>query len=255
MSAEAREGSLVHLSPEDEDRFGVRAARAPLLTAGDLGRVTEFCRRERVALLIARCLADEIRTAQRMEREGFFLTDTLIHYLRNLRRPPLPSPPAGTIVRTVRAHEEEKIRRVASEAFRDYRGHYQADDRLPRASAGEIYGDWAFRSCLERGERSEVLVAEEAGRAVGFIAVRLNTPEEGEGPLTGVVPGIPRRSLVQQALIIGSLRWARDHGAARFLGRPLIVNAVMQKILVRLGFEPGPAYYTFHKWFEPIIDR
>jgi hypothetical protein len=81
----------VVLSPLEEARFGYRTARAKGVTSKNLPLVLDFCRNNRIQFLIARCHVNDIQAAQAMEKEGFFLTDTLVYYRRNLLQPiPLP---------------------------------------------------------------------------------------------------------------------------------------------------------------------
>ena len=81
----------VVLSPLDEARSGYRTAQAKGVIAENLPLVLDYFRNSRIQLLIARCHVSDIQAAQAMEKEGFFLTDTLVYYRRDLLRPiPLP---------------------------------------------------------------------------------------------------------------------------------------------------------------------
>ncbi len=239
----------VGYSPADEKRFGIRTARAEGVTEDTVAGVIEFCRNNRVELLIARCHTSEIRTAQALEEAGCRLADTLIHYVRNMIRIPLPPLPPGISIRPVEKGEEKLVGEIAADAFGDYGGHYQADARLAHVPAAEIYSSWAVNSCLNRDRLHDVLIAEYRGEPAGIITVRLNNPSEGEGPLAGVATSAGKRSLILRALSIGAMRWFRSRGATRCVASLLITNRVMQKIMSRLDFEPEQSYYTFHKWF------
>lgn len=238
----------VEYSPEDEKRFGVRTARAVEVTEDSLPEILEFCRENRIELLIARCEVSEIRAAQALEREGCFLTDTLVRYVRNLVKHPVPELPGGITVRPINRDEEETVGQIAADAFRDYGGHYRADGRLARVPASEIYASWAVNSCRKRDRSREVLVAEYRGEVAGFTSVQLTGSAESDCPLGGVAPSAGRRSMIMRALSIGSMNWARSRGASRQFVSMLITNRVMQKILIRLDFEPEDAHYTFHGW-------
>lgn len=242
-------GFRVHLSPPDREKFGIISARAEDISEENLAEVFDFCRREKVEFLIARCRADEFRAAQALARKGGVLADTLVVYLRNLVRTPIPEVSGRCAVRKIREGEEEKVRTVAEEAFRDYGGHYLADERLPGAESGEIYSSWAGRFLRDRSKSREVIVAEKNGEIIGFNLVRMNGPEEGEGILEGVSPRAGRRSLVQRDMAIGAMNWARKRNAIRMLASIALTNIVMQKIIIRLGFEPYRSYHTFHLWF------
>ncbi len=244
-----RDQSRIYYSPKDEERFGARTARAVDVTEKSVPGIFKFCRENRIELLIARCRASEIRAAQALEREGCFLADTLVRYVRNLVKIPIPELSGRFAVRPAAEEEDAAVGRIAADAFNGYGGHYQADERLAHVPAAEIYASWAVNSCRHRDHIHDVLVAELRGKVVGFITVRLNSPAEGEGHLAGAASAAGKRSLVMRDLSIGSMNWFRSRGATRCIASLLITNRVMQKIMSRLDFEPGEFYYTFHRWF------
>jgi GNAT superfamily N-acetyltransferase len=238
----------IYLSSIDEERFGIRTARASLVTLDMLPSIMDFCRANSVVLLIARCLVSEIRTAQAMEREGFVLMDTLVYYVRDLTKTPIP-PDTGKIpVRPIRAGEEEAVKRVAAESFRGYFGHYHADPRLDRTKCDETYISWALRSCVSRDVADEVLVADLEGAIVGFATLRANSSKEGEGVLFGVVPSSQELGIYRSFMIHG-MEWCLSKGAASMVVSTQLTNIPVQKVWTRVGFEPCYSYYTFHKWF------
>lgn len=66
-----REAPLsAQLSPLDTQRFGVRTARARVTTVEEVPEVLDFCAREGVQFLIARCRADDLRIAHQLEQAG-----------------------------------------------------------------------------------------------------------------------------------------------------------------------------------------
>ncbi len=244
-----KEKSRVYYSPADEEQFGIRTARATDVTEEYIPEVLNFCRENKIELLIARCNSREIRAAQALEKEGCLLADTLIHYVRNMIKTPVPPVPDNILIRPVREGEEKIVEEMAADSFRGYGGHYQADERLAHVDPSEIYSSWALNSCLNRDLTHDVLIAEYRGTIVGFMTVRLNSPREGEGPLAGVVTSAGKRSLILNALSIGAMHWFRERGASRCVASLLLTNRVMQKIMSRLDFEPGESFYTFHRWF------
>ena len=247
----------VFLSPIDEKRFGVRTAKAPHITLETLPSIIEFCHANNVTLLIARTLTSDLQVAQAMEREGFNLMDTLVYYLCDLKKIPIASAIRDVVIRTIRPGEEEKVKLVAAESFHGYFGHYHADPRLDRTKCDETYESWAVRSCLSHEVADEVLVTDSQGTVIGFATLRLNSPEEGEGVLFGVAASAQRRGIYRQ-MLIGGMEWCLGKGATRMIVSTQIINVAVQKVWIRLGFEPSDSYYTFHKWFDerpPIIEK
>jgi GNAT superfamily N-acetyltransferase len=239
----------VHLSSIDEQRFGIRTARTSNMTTDVLNPVLDYCRAHDVVLLIARCLSSDLDAAHAMEREGFLLMDTLIHYTRDLTREPLPADTWHGEMRSVRPGEEHEVRRIAAECFEGYVGHYHADERLGRTKCDEVYSSWAFRSCISREVADDVLVAFLGGRMAGFLTLKMASADVGEGPLFAVAPRARGRG-TSTALMLGGMEWCRSRGAARMVIPTQITNIASQRVWSRLGFEPAYAEYTFHKWFD-----
>lgn len=238
----------IKFSAIDEARFGIRTAKAILGATTDIPALLDFCRANRIELAIVRCSTLNPRIAQALEGAGFFLTDTLVYFRRDLARKPIP-PDTGTIaIRPVRPGEETTIGRVAAEAFHNYQGHYHADPRLDQAKCDEVYVDWAIRSCTTPGVADVVLVADNEGEIVGFTTLRLESPDAGAIWLAGMVRAAQGKG-VNRSLQIQGMNWLRDRGRRWLVYSTQISNIAAQKVLARLGYEPSHSYYTFHHWF------
>ena len=98
----------VFLSAIDEERFGIRTAKAPRVTLDVLPLVTDFCDANNVTLLIARTLTSDLQVAQAMEREGFILMDTLVYYIRNLKKMPIAPAIGDVLIRTIRPGKKRR---------------------------------------------------------------------------------------------------------------------------------------------------
>jgi ribosomal protein S18 acetylase RimI-like enzyme len=239
---------LVSPSPIDEARFGVRIARTAIISEKDLPEMLAYCRAEGVELLITRCDAADLATAQALEQAGFQLMDTLVYFRRNLADLPVQPILPGIAIRLIRMGEAEQVQAIASETFQGYGGHYHADPRLDRAQCDAVYPSWAYRSCVEPAVAKRVLVAESEAGLAGFAAIRLNTSDEGEVTLYGVLPAAQRRG-IGPALLLNAMHWLAEQGASRFVISTQVTNYASQTVWVRLGLGPYQAFYTFHKWF------
>lgn len=237
----------VVLSPLDEERFGVRTARVGWMTLENLSAALDFCRDNGVALLMANCRSTERSVIPAMEDAGFRLMDTIVSLERDLAKP-LPAP-GNVLIRTVRAGEEDAVAAVAAQAFGGYRSHYHADPRLDPARCAEVYPDWVRRTCLERGETTEVIVADVDGAVTGLVLMRVSSPDETISPLAGVLPDT-RRQGVLYSLAVRVLEWSASKGAKRTFAQVQLTNVPMQRAIQRVGFEPSYSFHTFHKWFE-----
>lgn len=241
--------SKVAISDIDCERFGVRIARAPEVSHADVAPVLARCHELGAAMLIVRCPTEDLAAAQALEAAGARLMDTLVYYGRALFKGEIPEDTCTVPVRPMRDEEADRVRTVAAESFKDYYGHYHADPRLDRAKCDEAYQSWAHRSGTSRGPSSEVLVADLGGRVEGFATLRLNDPTEGEGVLFAVSPAAQGRGIYRSFMIQG-MRWSKEKGAKRMVVSTQITNKVVQKVWVKLGFEPTVSFYTFHLWFD-----
>lgn len=241
--------SQVALSPIDEARFGIRVARIHELTPESLEETLQFCRDHAVQMLIARTPSQAIRFVQQLEDLGFRLMDTLVYYRRDLARTPLPDPQDAALIRFVQPSEEIVVREIAAQSFQGYFGHYHADPRLDPAACDAAYISWAERSCVDRSVADDVLVAEMDGQLVGFATLRKNSPEQGEGVLFGVAPSAQGKG-IYRSFIVHGMQWCVANGMKEMVVSTQITNLAVQKVWVRVGFEPARFYYTFHKWFE-----
>jgi RimJ/RimL family protein N-acetyltransferase len=241
--------SNVFISDIDEERFGIRTARVVGVTTGSLSSILEFCKKEQVKLLIARCNMADLETAQSMEREGFLLMDTLVYYTRDLTRQQVPADNGVAHFRPIRIDEEEEMISVAKESFRGYFGHYHADQRLDDNKCNDVYVDWARKACASRGSDENFLVAEMAGRIVAFGVFRINNPDEGELFLGGIHPDFQGQG-IYLSFLCRAMDWCLSKNAKRIIISTQLNNIAVQKVLTRFGFEISRGYYTYHKWFD-----
>jgi len=241
--------SNVFLSDIDKERFGIQTARVVGVTIESLSSILEFCKKEHVKLLIARCNMADLSTAQAMEREGFLLMDTLVYYTHNLTRQQVPSDNGVAHFRPIRIDEEEEMISVAKESFRGYLGHYHTDQRLDNNKCDEAYIDWARKACASRGSDENFLVAEIEGRIVAFGVFRINSPDEGELFLGGIHPDFQGQG-IYLSFLCRAMEWCLSKKAKRIIISTQLNNIAVQKVLARFGFEIAKGYYTFHKWFD-----
>ena len=240
---------IVYVSDIDEDRFGIKIAKALRVTLENLPEIMGFCRSNNVIMLIARCSTNDFPALHSMEREGFCLMDTLLYYSVDLKNVPNLVNTGEVSIRNVQSGEEDKVKAIADEAFRGYFGHYHADERLDNAKCDEVYVSWAVYSCISHDFADEVLVAELNGRVVGFATLRINSPDESEGVLFCVDSSAQRMGIYRSFMIQG-MRWSVSKGMKSMVVSTQLINTRVQKVWTRLGFEIRDSYYTLHKWFD-----
>lgn len=231
-------------------RFGYRMAR---LTSdsysqpADAERIIQMCRLAKVEMLTLRVLTSQVALVQALEALEFRTMDCLVCYQCLTKDLPSGSP-SDLKIREATAEDATAVAEIARHCFSDYCGHYHADSRLDRAKASESYVDWAQRSCLDQTVASSVLLAIVEGTVAGFIALRQNSPSEGEAVLNAVHPGFAGAGIYGQ-LITRSQQWCRENGMERMVISTQIENLKVQHAWINRGFHLYKSYYTLHRWF------
>lgn len=240
--------SDIFISDIDKERFGAKTARIVGLKADKLPFILNFCNKEEVFLLIARCSLTDLEAAQAMEKEGFLLMDTLVYYSYDLKKRKIPDDKGIVHVRPINIDEEDEVLLVARESFRGYFGHYHADQRLDKSKCDEAYADWAHKAFDSR-QSENFLVGEINGRIIGFGVLRINIPGEGEMFLGGIHPDFQGKGIYHSFLCKG-MEWCLSKNAEKMIISTQLQNISVQKVLIKLGFEICRGYYTYHKWFN-----
>ena len=242
------ENENIYLSHLDIERFGIQIAKSRNLTLDILDQVLDFCLIEDVSLLITRCPVSDLDLVHELENHGFELMDTLVSSSAKLGNLSFENFDEPTIRNYIKG-DETFVEDIARESFSGYFGHYHADKLLNRNICDEIYVDWAIRSCKSREVADEVLLAELKNKVVGFVTLRINNEENGEAVLAGVLPSSQLLGIYGK-LISKGMHWCLSQGLLQMTVSTQITNIAVQKVWVRLGFEPLTAFYTFHKWFS-----
>jgi GNAT superfamily N-acetyltransferase len=240
--------TAISISELDSAHFAINVARARV-SLENLSQIVRDCSEANVDLLIARCVASDLGTAQAMEQQGFRLMDTLLYYGFDLAKRAIPEDRGEFSVRSLAPGDKDQVCAVAAAAFAGYMGHYHADPQLDRSKCDEAYVSWAERSCLPGTAADHILVAEHGAEVVGFATLRRNSPQEVEGLLFAVAPPWQGKGICR-SFMIRSLQWCRSQGAMRMIISTQLSNVSMQKVWCRVGFEPSHSYHTFHKWFR-----
>lgn len=240
--------SDIYISDIDRERFGFKTARVVGVTVDNLTSILNFCGQEKVELLIARCNMADLHAAQAMEKEGFLLMDTLVFYVFDILKQPLPVEQGIAVVRSVCEEEKDEMLSVARESFRGYVGHYHADLRLDQVKCDEAYSDWAHKAFASR-QSDNFLVGDVDGRIVAFGVLRMNSADEGEMFLGGILPEFQGQRIYHSFLCKG-VEWCIAKDARTMVISTQLKNIFVQKGLIKFGFEISRGYYTYHKWFD-----
>ena len=240
--------SAIEFSELDRERFGIAVAWVRHMRREMVAPALEWCRKEGVRLLIARCEGSDWPTAHALEKNGFLLMDTLVYYSRrvsvNISEVDVP----GVSFRQANLGDANAVKQAAARAFANYQGHYHNDPLLPAEKCNAVYSDWAYRSVVNNAVADAVFLGLVQGKVAGFIALRKTGEREADIPLNGVVPEFQRRG-IYRALLAQALTWCHRQGVVQCSISTQLTNIPPQKAWVRMGFEPSRAVHTFHKWF------
>jgi hypothetical protein len=239
--------AAAELSPLDEDRFGVRTAKARPTTPDEVRTALEFCHDRQVRLLIARCPTVELTTAHALEAAGGQVMDVLVYYRFDFNRVAMPTDDSPLACRLARPEDALAVATIARPMFKGYAGHYHADPRLDPSACDEVYASWAERSCRSRDVADAVILLTQGEAMLAFAALRLTGAEEAESVLGGVAVGAQKRGLYR-VLFVRELEWCRAQRVRYLVISTQIGNVAVQKVWSRLGLEPAHSYLTFHVW-------
>lgn len=238
----------ISLSAIDKSRFGITTAKIQLDGDEAVPEINAWCDTNSVEMLIARCRCDDIGLVQKLEKDGFFLTDTLVYYRKKALLASANFLKDGYSMRLAMPADAAAVGQLAKVTFAGYTGHYHADPRLAVADADAVYSSWAASSCDSAAVADQVILIEHAGKIVAFATVKKVESYMMEGVLFGVSPEHQGRSLYG-ALMLLSQNWAIDHQFTQMIVSTQVTNLAVQKVWCRQGFEPLKSFYTFHKWF------
>ena len=174
--AAPRAFAVVHETPWDSQKLGVRAARLSLIVPPDaadgaaplLAGVIAAADADGVGYVVARLDAGDVHSTQVLERQGFVLVDAILSQYLAVGGAP-PAPPSGAVaVRTAQAADAARLEELSDECFTMSRFHWDPWIGIARARA--IYREWARN--IASGQDDVDLVAELDGTIVGFLSCK-----------------------------------------------------------------------------------
>jgi hypothetical protein len=231
------------LSPLDSERFGVVAARVEGVAASDVPRLLEFCERNEVELLIARCDGADLDALRALNDAGLVALDAQIVYGG------LPEAAWDSRYRPATAADRDAIAALARVSFDRYPGHYQADPHLDVEACAEGYVDWALRGLA--GDAADItFVAEIAGELAAFATV-----EQRQNKVIVHLAGVAEltRGEGLHAAVLGhAMAWGAERDAHGMIAITSHHNLSAQRNFIKLGLRPVASTMTFHGWRDQL---
>jgi hypothetical protein len=129
----------------------------------------------------ARADVADIELTMLLEKHGFRLMDALVTYTtRPHKEPPRPVREVG-VIRDFSPEDGAELIRIASEAYRGFRGRFHLDPHIADERADAFYVEWA-RQSIALTMADTILVSEGAnGQLLGFLAYRRREPVSSVG--------------------------------------------------------------------------
>lgn len=230
-------------SPLESQRFNIKAGKIKVSSVKDISPVLSLAKDQGYQFLSCRIPTSEVLLFQELEKNDFFLTDTLLYYKRSTLGSEKQSDCKSCI-----GNEEliEQVCDIADKSFAGYPSHYAMDLRLDQTAAAEVYKDWAYRSCINRNMATDVLCKITKNEVVAFVSLKSNK-DFADVLLAAVHPNHQGKGLLQN-LLAASVSWAASLGHREVFYSTQIQNIAAQKALVRQGWELSHSYYTLHCW-------
>jgi hypothetical protein len=220
-----------------------------------LRQVEEFTAGQGAEFLLCKPYTSDIAAIHALERRGFWLMDTLLECVVDVRNSPAlaaPEPlPPGLRLRLATAADAEPLREVARRSFREHFGRFHADDRIPAGMSLRVYEEWIV-SCV-RGWADWVVMAECDGRPAGYSAWKRPSAAEkthglpiGHYSIGAVDPDFFGRGVFSAITREGMRLFP---GVADWVEGPThLSNVPVQRGYLRLGWKLADARHSFHKW-------
>jgi dTDP-4-amino-4,6-dideoxy-D-galactose acyltransferase len=193
-----------------------------------------------------------------LERQGFFLMDTVLDFLFDSSRAPLenislPKQLDSVRIRLAKPEELPDVLKLNEKAFARHFGRYHSDPKMPPGTGAKVYDQWV-RSSFE-GWADWILVAEVNDTIAGYAAWKKASALEvkhpfdiAHCPLVAIHPDFFGRGLFT-ALVLEGMRMVQ--GLANHLDTSVHVsNYPVHRGLLKLGWKITGARHSFHKWLQ-----
>lgn len=183
-----------------------------------------------------------------LEKEEFYLMDTLVTYVFSYNKCHLNNVDHRCIIRDCRYDDLETLKEIAKKSFKIDRFH--SDKLLDEYKCDEYYEKWVENSY--NGFADNTIVAEIDGMPVGFTTCKLPNSEDKSktGQLVlSAVSECSRGKGVYTSMIYAGVKWLEGKANDVRVGTQ-INNTAVQKSWIKLGFTVLESQYVFHKILE-----
>jgi len=215
-----------------------------LQTAADVAASVARADADGFEFVTAKVPTTDLATIHALERSGFLLIETALHYSFRYADSPLPPAPDVPIRRADPADTEALVE-LAALSFGAHFGRFHSDPRIGKERADRVYEEW-MRSSMG-GYADAVFVAEVEGRIAALSIWRDATDGKfAHCSLGAVHPDYYNRGLFKAVIIAGTRLYA---GVAEEVGGPTnLHNLPVQAAFHTIHWRRRGSTYTFHRW-------
>jgi hypothetical protein len=247
----------------DTGFFGVPMARLDWLLRGPASSAIELeaavrasierLRAEGIRHVTAKADVADMDLVAALEACGFRLMDALVTYFTHPRREAPTAIREVGRVRSLEAHDVDKVLAITEEAYAGFRGRFHLDPHLPPERTRAFYLEWARQCCAGRMADRVVVADNGHGGLHGWASIRRVEPASTAGGITlwaGSLGACRRDKPGAYAGLIRSLA-AVNHAAGEVTEtQTQNHNVATVRVYDAVGARYVRADYTFHAWLE-----
>lgn len=230
----------------DSDFFGVRIARLTTnrLTEEILYDTNNCCASHNIDCVYFLADSDNDETIFLAENNGFHLVDLRMTFEKPITAiPTFTAHSNNNVTRKSEPRDIIELRQIARSNHRDTRFYF--DRHFSRERCDELYATWIERSC--QGFADAVFVADDNGKASGYITCHLREGNLGQIGLVGVGPTLQGKGMGTQ-LVNHAINWFAEQGMKKVTVVTQGRNVIAQRLYQKSGFLTQSVQLWYHKW-------
>ncbi|MCI0499564.1 MAG: GNAT family N-acetyltransferase [Planctomycetales bacterium] len=224
-------------------------------TADQLLQYAEnLSRRNGLEFLLSKTSTHDYTAIHSLERNGFFMMDTILSIYYDFRR----FPETGEHIKCPRfevrladSADCDALVAVSRSAFAEHIGRYHNDKNIPREKATGVYEQWLRSSCS--GWADWIVVAEKENQIAGYSVWKKpsdNQKRHGidlvDYSIVAIDPRFQKQGLFGLLTLEGMKLIREKYRYSE--GRTVVDNYGVQRGFIKLGWKICGGRHAFHKW-------
>ena len=231
----------------DEKRFGLKTAKLSINSEDlDIPALVKSFKKQGGQLFIVRCNSILNKGIFELQKQGFFLTDTMLTFSINPSHfKEKKKKVKGLDICLAKSEDSEALAVLSQKAFKAYKGHYHNNPSLDDQKCSEVYSDWASQLPLKKEMADAVFIAKIDGAFAGFASLKIADNKTAKAGLLGVDPEY-RGKGISQHLHLWRFNWCQQNSLEEILVETSLNNKAYINILAKTGFKFISSIQIFH---------